>query len=124
MPQVYRINQGQRVSVFLSDVIWAKIQKKPNVFGKYKWELIPQSPIYKDDLTKKSSSIYKPPLVGDDLAELPKYKLYTEKHYRADLGKAKLALNNDDKEKAFALYQKAFTFRESPYVKKQIKLLS
>jgi len=128
MPQVYRINKEERVSVFLTDAIWAKIKKRPNVFGKYKWELvpIPKSPIYKDDLTKKPSPIYKSSLVGDDLAKPPKGKpiKYTEEKYREDLKSAKLLLNAGNKKDALFMYQQAFIFKESPYVKKQIKLLS
>jgi len=118
MPQVYRIDQGEKTLISISDDIWKKIQKKPNVFGKYKWELAP-----KPKLPKPKFPVYKPPVVDDDLAEKPTKPIYTENDYREDLKNARLALKSDLKDKALLLYQQAFIFKESPYVKGQIKKL-
>jgi len=114
MPQVYRISEGEKVSIFISDPIWARMQKRPNVFSKYKWELVPQSP----KNIKKESPITKPPI--DNISVPSKYG---EKEYRRDLGKAKILVTKGDKENAKLLYEKAYLFKKSGYVKGQINKL-
>lgn len=108
MPQVYRIDQEKKVSIFISDLIWKKIQKKPNVFGG-KWELAPQPTprIHKKNIAKKA------PIIS-----------YDEKDYREDLKNARLSLKAGDKEKAFGFYKRAYKFKESLYVRTKIKELS
>lgn len=123
MPKVYRIFQTEKTRVFISDDIWRKIQKKPKIFGRYKWELIPQpkSPIYKDDITKKISPINKNDIAKK--ASIPNIS-YDEKDYRKDLKNANLSLKTDNKEKALYHYQRAYKFKKSLYVKTKIKELS
>jgi len=131
MPQVYRISKGKKTSIFVTDAIWAKIQKKPNIFGKNKWELISKSelPVYKPPVVvgKSMKPIYTEKeyrFVDDDLAEKSMKPIYTEKEYRADLHSANLALKAADKKKALALYKRAIKFKKSVYVKTKIKELS
>jgi len=121
MPQIYRITGRGKTSIFISDIVWARMQKRPNVFGK-EWKLVLQS------IGIPKPPIHKSLIVGDDLADAksPKNKSikYTEEKYREDLKSARLLLNAGNKEDALFMYQRAFIFRKSPYVKKQIKLLS
>jgi len=127
MPQVYRINQGKKVSIFVTDDIWAKIQKKPKLFG-VGWELIPipKSSIHKNEITDRASPIYsglpKGKKAHDDLGDaIPEY---TENDYRKDLKDALSSLKIDDKGNALFLYKRAYKFKESIYVKTKIKILS
>lgn len=120
MPQVYRINQGKKVSIFVTDDIWEKIQKKPNLFGG-KWELVP-IPKSKPKIILKSKVISKGKEAHDDLGDaIPEY---TEKDYRKDLKDALSSLKTDDKENALSLYKRAYKFKKSVYVKTKIKQLS
>ena len=143
MPQVYRIDQGKKVSVFIPDHIWEKIQRKPKVFGRYKWELAPKpilkykSPllIVSDDKKPHKKSTFKKPtkkiIIDDDLAGKSDYptqddkaRKYTEIEYREDLKSAKSALKFGNKKGALILYKRAFKFKKSLYVKTKIKELS
>jgi len=130
MPIINRINSktGDKTKIFVSDALWARIKKKSQK-GQFRFELIPNI-ISKNEISDKTSSIYagipkKSQIkTNDDLAESIKIPEYTEENYRTDLKSARLALKKNDKEKALALYKKAFEFKNSIYVKGQINKLS
>jgi hypothetical protein len=136
MPTVYRVDTKSRkkIKIFIPDALWDRMKKKPNVFkSQFEYETIPKmSPIYTEEITDRKSPIYsgisKEKKAHDDLGDVAPQKAeppkYTEEKYREDLKSARLLLNAGNKKDALFIYQRAFKFRESPYVKKQIKILS
>lgn len=134
MPIVYRVNTKSRkkVKVFISDALWDRMKKRPNVFkSQFEFEAIPNI-ISKDEISDKKSTIYSSEDkqahddLGDAKEKIPKHDKpeYTEDDYRKDLAVAKLSLKEEQKEDAKFFFERAYNFKKSAYVKGQINKLS
>ena len=139
MPTVYRIDVRSRkkVKIFIPDALWNRMKKRSNVFkGQFEYETIPRpaSPIYDNEISTRTSPIFSgiSKEAHDDLGgakskegpKIDKPSEYIEEKYREDLKSARLLSDTGNKKDALFLYQRAFKFKESPYVKGQIKKLS